>query len=158
MDNEEHEVNELDTIILTSGDTTTTLRSGVLPNAIEAITPLVQAGGGMLLSTRLAGLHLFIRQDGPPGCALIEFRAPDETPCIISGVVWDEAQADTMWDFLLTEARGSLKVAAVLRQPKVPWIGNVMFPVMMEFTDEEMMMMGAIERAVVFAILNEAGL
>lgn len=153
----EQQITEFTTLLLTTGDADTSYRSKIPTDAIASITPLVQAGGGVLFSTRLAGMQLIVREGGPPGCAITDFRGPEDQPCVLCGLVWDEAQAESVWDFLLEEARESGRIAAMLKQPTVPWMGVVAYPIVQEFTEREISMLGMVERMVAFAILNEAG-
>ena len=151
------QIAELTNILLTTGDTDVAKRSLSNPALIAYMTELVKTGGGVLVKSRLAGLQLKVSNDTPTGCAVIEFLSPADIPCVLSGVVWDEKRSEKMWEFLLTAARHSGKVASILRQPKVPWIGVVVFPLAAAFTTNELTVLGEVERSVVFAILDKAG-
>lgn len=151
-------------LTLNTGHVRESPRLEVGPGIVEALRPLIDAGGGQIPGASPWRCNIE-RGDGFATCNI--FRG-EESGAVLLGVAWDANSASALWECLETtylslgDAMGragildeSLSVAT--DQPKtVPWCAALILPGMAKVALSDAHWLGDFERCLAWALIESA--
>jgi hypothetical protein len=143
-------------ISLNTGDASDQPRSSVSDAAIDALLPMVAAGGGIIPQCAPYAVHI-TREDG---CAVFSVHRGDEV-LVLCGVAWEQEPAAGLWRTLevvyhqLLDRPGAIAAQASPEMPStVPWLGVVLLPSLALTARSDVGWLGDFERCLAWTIID----